>query len=124
MKHLIWSPTYSVGVDEIDRQHQKMFMIIDRLEDEETPNVHSESFADVLHSMIEYATEHFRAEEQLLEKYEDKIDYWVSEPDQGIYDAMNKGLKAARGEYVQFLNAGDYLVDENVLNQILSSFLI
>ena len=55
---------------------------------------------------------------EIVKKYEDKIDYWISEADSGIYDAMNKGLKVAKGEYVQFLNAGDFLVDENVLQQI------
>ena len=44
---------------------------------------------------------------------------WVSEPDTGIYNAMNKGLKMAHGEYVLMLNSGDFLVDEHVIERIM-----
>jgi glycosyltransferase involved in cell wall biosynthesis len=46
---------------------------------------------------------------QLLRDYDHRIDYWLSEPDTGIYNAMNKGLAAAKGGYVLHLNAGDQL---------------
>lgn len=45
---------------------------------------------------------------------------WISEPDKGIYDAMNKGLALATGDYVLFLNAGDELADGHVLSEIFS----
>jgi len=57
---------------------------------------------------------------ELIEKYSDQISYWVSEPDKGIYNAMNKGIKQAKGEYVLFLNSGDYLFSTDVLQKIFS----
>ncbi len=45
---------------------------------------------------------------------------WLSEPDTGIYNAMNKGIGMAKGEYLHFLNSGDWLVDERVVEDMLS----
>jgi len=48
---------------------------------------------------------------------------WISENDTGIYNAMNKGIRMAKGEYVQFLNSGDTLVDSDVTEKMLSKVL-
>lgn len=57
---------------------------------------------------------------ELIEQYTDQFAYWVSEPDKGIYNAMNKGIKVAKGEYLQFLNSGDWLCDEKALERCFS----
>lgn len=54
----------------------------------------------------------------VIKKYEDNITYWVSEPDKGIYNAMNKAIVRTEGEYCYFLNSGDYLASETVLADI------
>lgn len=57
----------------------------------------------------------------LIKQYRDGIAWWISEPDSGLYDAMNKGLRQATGDYVWFINAGDTLHTANTLQEIVAS---
>ena len=55
----------------------------------------------------------------VIKKYADKIAYWVSESDKGIYDAMNKGIAYSHGEYCNFINAGDKFCSSSILKQVM-----
>lgn len=58
---------------------------------------------------------------EYIETHCDKIDYWVSEKDSGIYNAMNKGIRVANGEYLLFLNSGDHFYQKMVLEENFSN---
>lgn len=57
----------------------------------------------------------------IIKKYDDKIDYWVSKKDNGIYDAMNKGVGAATGEWVNFMNAGDSFYHMTTIEDLMDT---
>ena len=57
---------------------------------------------------------------EFIEEHQEHFAYWCSEPDKGIYNAMNKGIRRATGEYLQFLNSGDNLVDDKVIEEFLA----
>jgi len=58
----------------------------------------------------------------IIKKYENRISKIISEPDKGIYDAMNKGVSHATGEVIGILNADDFYFDSNVIKDVVECF--
>lgn len=57
----------------------------------------------------------------IIKQYADRITYWISEPDKGIYHAMNKGILLTKGDYCQFLNSGDWLAGTDVIEKMINT---
>ena len=55
---------------------------------------------------------------EIIKQYQNQIDYWVSEPDKGVFHAMNKGIEQSSGEYLLMLNSGDCLANNKVLEKV------
>jgi len=60
---------------------------------------------------------------EILKKYDSYLDYWVSESDKGIADGFNKGISLASGEWINFMNAGDYFLSRDVIRYVVSAVL-
>jgi glycosyltransferase involved in cell wall biosynthesis len=54
----------------------------------------------------------------VIRGYDQNIDYWISEPDRGLYEAMNKGIQASTGEWILVLNSDDILLESNILKDV------
>lgn len=83
-----------------------------------------------MESVLEQSYSHFEyividgdstdGSKEVIKKHQDKLSYWVSEKDSGIYSAMNKGIRASRGTYLLFLNSGDWLTNKEALQDFIA----
>jgi glycosyltransferase involved in cell wall biosynthesis len=81
-------------------------------------SVVSQTYKDFEYLLIDGASADGSVE--IIKKYSSQINFWVSEPDTGIYNAMNKGIRKAQGEYCLFLNSGDCLVSSATLQDVFN----
>ena len=81
-------------------------------------SVINQTFSDYEYIIIDGGSTDGSTEE--VNRVADKLTYWVSEPDNGIYHAMNKGIKMATGAYCLFLNSGDCFYDHKVLDRMFA----
>ena len=81
-------------------------------------SVKEQKFCDIEYIVIDGGSKDGTLD--LVSRYIGSISKWVSEPDEGLYSAMNKGLRMANGKYVLFLNAGDIFFDSEVLEKVFS----
>jgi len=79
-------------------------------------SVQDQTYANFEHIIIDGGSTD--GSKTLIESNKADFSYWVSEPDKGIYHAMNKGIKVAKGEYLFFLNSGDHFNDSQSLNKV------
>ncbi len=84
-------------------------------------SVAAQSFREFEYIVIDGASTDGSVE--VIKKYEAQFAHlkWVSEPDRGIYNAMNKGLRMATGDYIQILNSGDCLASNDILERMLAA---
>jgi glycosyltransferase involved in cell wall biosynthesis len=79
-------------------------------------SVANQTYTDFEHIFIDGGS--YDGSIEVIKEYAKKNTYWISEPDAGIYSAMNKGIKVSTGEYLLFLNSGDILYEKDTLENI------
>lgn len=80
-----------------------------------------QTFKDYEHLIVDGLSDD--GSKEVVQQHQNSFSYWVSEKDNGVYDAMNKGIKNAKGKYVFFLNSGDCFCNDTVLKGISAAML-
>ena len=80
----------------------------------------SQSYKDIELIIIDGASDDKTID--IINSYKDKISYMISEKDNGIYDALNKGLEKANGEIISFLHSDDYYSNTKILEYVIDQF--
>ncbi|WP_294348932.1 glycosyltransferase family 2 protein [uncultured Sphingobacterium sp.] len=81
-------------------------------------SVQSQDYSDLEYIIVDGQSKDSTLE--IIKKYPNVITKWVSEPDKGLYDAMNKGIDMATGDYIGIVNADDTFYDENTISNVVS----
>lgn len=82
-------------------------------------SVHNQTYSNIEHIIIDGDSTDNTVE--VIMDNQKSITRWISEPDSGLYDAMNKGIKTATGEWILFLNSGHSFYSNNTINDLFSS---
>ncbi len=83
-------------------------------------SVNAQTYPDIEHIIVDGASKDNTLD--LVKKYGKRVSLIISEPDKGIYDAMNKGIKAATGDVIGILNSDDFFTSDNVISAIVFAF--
>jgi glycosyltransferase involved in cell wall biosynthesis len=113
------------GIDKISTQNKPLISVVtvvfngEQFLEQTIQSVINQSYQNIEYIVIDGASTDKTLD--IIKEYEEYIDYWVSEPDQGIYDAMNKGIKASLGELIGLINSGD-LYANDAIEQIVEIY--
>ena len=117
-KQLLKNPSYDLKM----KNHPKVSIITITYNAEKYLERTIQSIISQTYPNIEYVIIDGNSKDgtiQIIEKYRNNIEVLISEPDKGLYDAMNKGLRKATGDYIVFMNAGDQINNSHTLEKAM-----